>query len=151
MTRMEILLTCTITEKTLAAGDAETACINSKIIFEKCQGCFIEQIILQADYDHDELSISFFPAPGLGKINIFLRRVRYFSIEKPPELNGSFVDDIRATHLPTGDEPWPAGAEKMVGRFSGLPDLIWLEVIGPTGIEVICEAMSVTHDASEIA
>jgi hypothetical protein len=78
----------------------KATCINSIAVSEKCTGCFIEQIDLRLDYDRDGLSISFFPAPGLGEVGISLQRVRYFSLDKPPELSGSFVDSIKATDSP---------------------------------------------------
>jgi hypothetical protein len=83
-------------------------------------------------------------------VAISLRQIRYLELSKSPELGGSFIDEIKVTCLPAGDD-WPAEAEKMVWRFSGLPDLIWLEIVGPAGINVVCDQMTLTPDPSDIA
>lgn len=128
----------------------EAACLNSRILFDRCEGSFVDRIELQFGYDSDQFSISLVQVPEVGEVSISLRQVRYLRLDKPPQLGGSFVDEIKVTRLAASDD-WPPEAEKMVTRFSGVPDLIWLEVIGPVSINVICEEMSLTPDPSEIS
>ncbi|HEX6521996.1 MAG TPA: hypothetical protein VF070_18620 [Streptosporangiaceae bacterium] len=128
--------------------EVEATCVKSKAIFEKCEGSFIDQISLNVEYEHDRLYIVLRQVPELGEVSISLARVRNFELEKGPELGGSFVDSVEAIYLPPLDQPWPLDAEKRVRRFSGLPSLIWLKIVGPTPIDVICESMSVTCEPS---
>jgi hypothetical protein len=128
----------------------EETCINSSAVFERLEGAFIESINLSVAYqEKDRLDITFFAVPGLGEVAIHLRKVRYFKLDKPPDFGGEFADSVKATYLPKLDQPWPAKAEKLVTRFKGLPELVWLELIGPAGITVICEGMSFTIDSSD--
>ncbi|MEV4289323.1 hypothetical protein AB0K40_27805 [Nonomuraea bangladeshensis] len=39
---------------------------------------------------------------------------------------------------------WPAGADGLVTRFDGLPDLYWLRLVGPTTIMAISAIMTIS-------
>jgi len=128
-------------ERISAVNEIQAVCRSSQIVFRKCEGSFIDRINFQSEYDNDQFDVHLTQVAELGEVHISLRQIRYLRLDKPPEISGSFVDEIRATYLPD-DGKWPAEAEKMVIRFKGLPGLIWFKVIGPTGINAICDSMS---------
>lgn len=125
-------------------SEIDRACESFNRVFESCEGCFIDAVIFNADGDSDYLELRLIQTQKWELATVLLERVRYFNIDKGPEIGGSFVDEIKVTHLPAGNLPWPAEAESLVVRFDGLPDLYWVQVIGPTPISGISQIMTVS-------
>jgi hypothetical protein len=105
-------------------------------------GGFIDRISYTAVGTRDYLDIWLVRGPDLGDVVLSFEVVRYLSIDKSDELEQSFVDEIQVSVLPeTGD--WPDGAERLVRRFSGLPELLWVKLVGPAQVELVCQVSTV--------
>jgi hypothetical protein len=105
-------------------------------------GSFIDRISYSAVGTRDCLDVWLVRGPNQGGVVLSFEVVRYISIDKPDELEQSFVDEIQVSVLPeTGD--WPDGVERLVRRFPGLPELFWIKFVGPAQIELVCQVATV--------
>src|SRR5579859_6013718 len=100
-------------------------------------GSFIDRVAYTAMGTRDCLDVWLVRGPDLGNIVLSFETLRYLSIDKPDELEQSFVDEIQVSVLPA-DGAWPDGAERLVRRFPGLPELLWVKLVGPAQIELAC-------------
>ncbi|MFJ2779489.1 hypothetical protein [Kitasatospora sp. NPDC087315] len=58
----------------------------------------------------DFLEITFRKGPWKPDVVISLSGLRHVSVDKPPQIAGSFIDEISLIHLPQLPRPWPADA-----------------------------------------
>ena len=110
----------------------------------RLQGSFIDRLSYAAGGTRDCLDIWLTQTQGLGEVVLSLEQVRYFTMEKPAELEQSFVDDFQIFLLPQSGD-WPDGAEQRVQRFPGLPELVWIRMIGPAEVDVISSILTVAN------
>ncbi|MGW6914347.1 hypothetical protein ACWGB8_11065 [Kitasatospora sp. NPDC054939] len=106
-------------------------------------GYFISRISFDAFTEEESLEITL--REGLSKpdIVIALSNLHHFSVDKPPQIAGSFIGKISLIHLPKLPRPWPAGAADRVRRFDGLDELAWLQIIGPARIDAVASTVTV--------
>jgi hypothetical protein len=135
-------------ERTLSVDDVARMVRDSEVLLVKCEGSFVDNILYRADCGYDILCIELRQVPNLGGVTISVEGVRYFNMDKPPEIQDCFVDSISATYLPGGDGPWPDEAERRVTRFPELPDLVMVCLAGPAAIEVIGDRIVVSAHGS---
>ncbi|WP_457028619.1 hypothetical protein [Kitasatospora sp. P5_F3] len=74
---------------------------------------------------------------------ISLSNLHHVSVAKPPQIAGSFIDEISLIHLPKLPHTWPADAARGVRRFDGLSDLAWLRIVGPAQVDAIGSIVTV--------
>lgn len=77
-------------------------------------------------------------------IVLHLEGVHAYSLQKPTDMDGAFVDSLSVVGLPAGDAPWPAGAEELLKKHSGLPDLYFVELSGPFWLVAAASLLSVS-------
>jgi len=105
-------------------------------------GSFIDRISYVAVGTRDCLDVWLVRGPDIGDVVLSFEAIRYFTIDKPEELEQPFIDELQVSILPKSGA-WPAAAEQLVRRFSGLPDLLWVRLVGPTQIELVCQVSTV--------
>lgn len=101
-----------------------------------CVGYFVDRVALVAFPEEDSLEVTLREGPTKPDVLISLSNLYSVSISKPPTLSGCFVDEISLVHLPKMPGAWPDEATRRVGRFGGLPDLVWLRIGGPAEVGV---------------
>ncbi|MFI8393000.1 hypothetical protein [Streptomyces sp. NPDC085540] len=72
-----------------------------------------------------------------------LSNLDHVSVDKPPQIGGSFIDEISLIHLPVLPHPWPVGAADRVRRFDGLCELAWLQIVGPAEVDAVASIVTV--------
>ncbi|MEV8631249.1 hypothetical protein AB0395_06290 [Streptosporangium sp. NPDC051023] len=120
------------------------ACEKFQEILTSCEGGFIDTVTLNATREGDDLDVKLLQTQKWEAVAVFFKDVRYFSISKGTDLEGVFVDQILVSHLPKTGQAWPSGAEELVTRFDELPELYWVQFIGPSKLSVIAAIMTVT-------
>jgi hypothetical protein len=104
----------------------------------------------------DELRIVSFSALGVsdagqvtisshanrGDLILSAEGVVYFSIEKPMEIEGSFVDQFIVKPLVVGSGRYPDELEgRLPVALSGVEKLVWLKITGPTVINLVSSSL----------
>lgn len=121
----------------------EAECLRASGILKSCEGAFLAEVNYSAadagDAD-DSLEILLTQVPALGSVKMEIRSIRYLEVSKPPGL-GMFVDRVDMSYLPASPDPWPREAEGLVVRFKGLPELVWMQIVGPAEIQVVADSL----------
>jgi hypothetical protein len=133
------------------ASKVESACKNFQELFASCEGSYVDAVAFSAVGERDYLDFKLIQTQKWEVVTVLLEDVRYFKISKGDDLVSVFVDEISVSYLPKIDQPWPDGAEGLVTRFGGLPELYWVRVVGPATISAVAAIMtvSVSQDLSK--
>lgn len=135
----------------LAPDAFKNRCVNVSRTLQSCVGYFIDRITLDdshADVKENTLDVWLREGPWKPDAVISLsgiRSVRPWS----PKLGGAFIDEIALTHLPTLPAPWSADAVDRLERTKDLPELVWLRIIGPVGVDAVASTVTVYRAASD--
>jgi hypothetical protein len=108
------------------------------------EGSFIDRVLYGASGSRDCLDVWLAREPGLGDFVLSFEVARFLSISKLEEIEQSFIDEVRVFLLPQ-EGAWPEGAEQRVRRFPGLPELIWVRLIGPAEVDVISQVLTISR------
>jgi hypothetical protein len=125
-------------------SEVEAACKSFQKVFANCKGSFIDAVAFSAIGERDYLDFKLIQTQKWELVTILLEDVRYFKINKGGDMDGVFVDQISVSYLPKIDQPWPVNAEGLVTRFNGLPELYWVQVVGPVTLSAIAAIMTVS-------
>ncbi|MFF5210863.1 hypothetical protein [Streptosporangium sp. NPDC000396] len=128
----------------MLASRVEAACEKFQEILASCEGCFIDAVSFGTIGGRDYLDVRLVQTQKWEQVTILLEGVRHFSISEGWDIQGSFVDQISVSYLPKTDRPWPVEAERLVTRFDGLPELYWVQLVGPTMISAVAAIMTVS-------
>ncbi|MFB9681086.1 hypothetical protein [Streptosporangium vulgare] len=128
----------------MLASKAEAACENFQKIFASCEGSYIDAVTFSAIGERDYLDFKLIQTQKWGVVTVLLEDVRYFKISKGDDLVSVFVDEVSVLCLPKTSQSWPDGAEGLVTRFDGLPELYWVRIIGPATISAVAAIMTVS-------
>jgi hypothetical protein len=132
-----------VTDKTEAQDAFKNRCTNAARTLSACVGYSISRISFTAFPEEDSLEITLREGPWKQDVIISLTHLHYVSLDKPPQIAGSFIDKISLIHLPGLPHPWPADAIDRVRRFDGLCELVWLRIVGPTEVEAVASIVTV--------
>ncbi|MFF4563648.1 hypothetical protein [Streptomyces sp. NPDC001435] len=132
-----------MTDPSESEGAFRNRCANTARTLAPLVGYFISRISFEAFNEDDSLEITLREGPSKPDVVISLSGLYYATVSKPPEISGCFVDEISLAHLPRTPHPWPEGAAGRVGRFDGLSELAWLQIIGPAEVDVIAAIVTV--------
>ncbi|MGW5154800.1 hypothetical protein ACWEPN_04875 [Nonomuraea wenchangensis] len=94
--------------------------------------------------ERDQLDIKIVQTRTWPMVSLLLEDVRHVTVGKGPDIESSFIDEIILTPLLRTARTWPAGADGLVTRLDGLPDLYWLRLVGPTTIMAISAIMTIS-------
>ncbi|MBK3580552.1 hypothetical protein JHN63_43575, partial [Streptomyces sp. MBT65] len=119
------------------SGTFRARCLKAQEILSEYEGSFIERISSSAVGDHSTFDILLIRGGVFGELTISLEGVRYLAVANATSVDGVFVDRLSVVHLPSWGSPWPQGAEEFVTRFPGLPELVWVRLVGPVEIDVV--------------
>lgn len=107
------------------------------------RGHFLRSISFTVLQGEDSLDISLFSAPGSPELVIKAEGVYHFSTSKPESLAGVFVDEFSLRYIPKTSAAWPDGIGGNLGPRPGvMPDLFWLQIIGPAEIDVVARFLT---------
>jgi hypothetical protein len=120
----------------------ERECIRISRILEQCEGSFLAEISFFAGDDDETVEIKLAQVPRLELMEIKMGSIRYLKIDKPPGIDGLFVDQAELLYLPRLPLSWPEEAEGLVRRFEELSELAWFRLVGPAEIQVIGERLT---------
>lgn len=122
----------------------EAVCCEARKLLYTCEGYFVDRVSFDVFGDYDELTLVLQERPYRPDMAVSLTRIYHFNTTKPPEAAGSFVDEFRVTYIPKEDDSWPREIEGRLGpRHSGLPDLVWIRVVGPMSIDAVASTITV--------
>ncbi|MER6393164.1 hypothetical protein ABT236_32465 [Streptomyces sp. NPDC001523] len=108
------------------------------------EGHFVDGVSFFASGGRDVLEVRLLGEAERPSIVLHLEGVHAYSLQKPTDLDGAFVDSLSVAALPTGGAPWPAGAEELLKRHSGLPDLYLVELDGPFWLVAVASILTVS-------
>ncbi|MFI5780808.1 hypothetical protein [Nocardia sp. NPDC051570] len=128
----------------------ERVCYRANETLALCEGYFIHRIAFDIIEGNDALEILLRHSPHKPDITISLEGIHHLSIDKFPESSGSFLDKVSVVHLPAPPAPWPDEFATL-RRQPGLPELAWIQLIGPTQIEIIASIVTVFTALSDDA
>jgi hypothetical protein len=129
----------------LVANDFEAICLGVEQTLRNYVGAFIEGVTLIAAGTYDRLEIRLVQVPQKNEVLLSLERIYYLQMAKPPELGGSFIDDVAVHHLPNDETGWPRVADGLVHRFPGLPQLVYIGLVGPTSVKAVASVVAVSR------
>ncbi|WP_225848787.1 hypothetical protein [Streptomyces sp. HPF1205] len=132
-----------MTSPSTAENAFRNRCLSAARTLAPCVGYFIDRISFNAFGPDDALDISLVGGPSMPDVLISLSRLHHLSVAKPPDLSGSFVDEVSLVHLPALPHAWPGDVDDRVRRFEGLPELAWLRLHGPAEVDAIASAVTV--------
>ncbi len=132
-----------MTNTTEARDAFKNRCTNAARTLAPCVGYFISRISFDAFAEEDSLEITLREGPGKPDVVIAFSNLYYLSVGKPPQIGGSFIDEISLTHLPKLPHSWPTDAAGRVGRFDGLCELAWLRIVGPAEVDAVASIVTV--------
>ena len=136
---------CTVRERILHANnDLGRLVFGANEILAESVGSFVDGVSFQMMGDQDLFCLTLRSGPGKPDVMITLVGLYRFSVGKPPDANGSFVDEAKVSLLPRAPAFWPDHAEGLVRRHEHLPDLFWFRLIGPTMVDVVAANLSVS-------
>ncbi|MFF5706587.1 hypothetical protein ACFY7H_29475 [Streptomyces sp. NPDC012794] len=120
------------------ARDAlKNRCTNAARTLASCVGYTISRISFDAFAEEDCLEITLREGPWKPDVVLSLSNLHHVSVDKPPQIGGSSIDEVSLTHLPVLPHPWPAGAADRVRRLDGLCELAWLRIFGPAEVDAV--------------
>lgn len=120
----------------------ERVCYRANETLGSCEGYFIERIAFDIIEGNDALEIMLRHSPYKPDVTISLASIHHLSIDKFPEPSGSFLDKASVVHLPVPPAAWPDGLTA-IRRQPELPELAWIQLIGPMEIEIIASIVTV--------
>jgi hypothetical protein len=123
-------------------ANLERECTRISRMLEQCEGSFLAEISYFARDGDEAVAIKLAQVPRLESMEIKMGSIRYLNIDKPPGIDGLFVDQVELLHLPRLPLSWPGEAEGLVRRFKELPELAWFRLVGPAEIQVIGERLT---------
>jgi hypothetical protein len=110
---------------------------------DRFQGHFLRSISFAALRDEDSLDITLFSDPRSPGLVIKAEGIYHFSTSKPESLTGMFVDEFSLRYIPKTSAAWPDGIGGNLGPRPGtMPDLFWLQIIGPAEIHVVARFLT---------
>ncbi|MEW2073095.1 hypothetical protein ACH4FA_18650 [Streptomyces sp. NPDC017966] len=115
--------------------EMRTECARLNEYLSRREGSFVDGVSFFASGERDLLEIRLLGEGDLPAVTLHLEAVHSYSLQKPTDLDGAFVDSLSVTHLPAGTHPWPAGAESLLKKHSGLPDLYRVQLTGPFALD----------------
>lgn len=123
-------------------ANLERECARISRMLEQCEGSFLAEVSYFAGDEGDMMEVQLAQVPQLESMEIKIGSIRYLKLDKPPGLDGLFVDKVELLYLPRLPLSWPRAAEGLVRRFEKLPELAWFRLIGPAEIQVIGERLT---------
>ncbi|WP_405720721.1 hypothetical protein [Streptomyces sp. NBC_00046] len=112
-----------MTDITEARDAFKNRCTNAARTLASCVGYTISRISFDAFAEEDSLEITIREGPWKPDVVISLSNLHHVSVDKPPQIVGSFIKEVSLIHLPVLPHPWPADAADRVRRFDGLCEL----------------------------
>jgi hypothetical protein len=110
------------------------------------QGHFLRSVSLSILQHEDSLDISLLSAPESPELVIKVEGLYHFSMDKPESLSGAFVDDFVLQFIPRTSTVWPVGIGGNLGpRPGSMPDLFWLQIIGPAVINIVARFLTIAE------
>ena len=131
-------------------SDFEALCLSAKQTLGEYIGAFVESVTLVAAGTYDRLDVRLVQVPQKYEVVLSLEQVHYFLLAKPPKMGGSFLDDIAVHYLPNDGRSWPKEADGLVVPFPGLPELVYISLIGPTSLKVVAPVLVVARALSPL-
>ncbi|MFF2580646.1 hypothetical protein [Streptomyces goshikiensis] len=132
-----------MTDRTEARDAFKNRCTNAARTLASCVGYSISRISFDGFAEEDSLEITLREGPWKPDVIICLSNLHHVSIDKPPQIAGSFIDEISLIHLPVLPHPWPADTTDRVRRFDGLCELAWLRIAGPAEVDAVAPIVTV--------
>ncbi|MEU6340799.1 hypothetical protein ABZ883_07590 [Streptomyces sp. NPDC046977] len=108
------------------------------------EGHFVDGVSFFASGDRDVLEVRLLGEVDRPSLVLHLEGVHAYSLEKPTNMDGAFLDSLAVTHLPAGDTPWPEGAEGLLKKHPGLPDLYLVRLAGPFWLDAAAGVLTVS-------
>lgn len=119
-------------------------CERVEEVLAEYRGSFLERFMHHAAGE-DLCEILLVKSSGRGEVTVFLEGIRHLSVGNSVSVEGgALVDDIRVVHLSSDGAEWPPGVEKFVRPFPGLPELVWIRIIGPVEVNVIASLIGLS-------
>ncbi|MFF3008057.1 hypothetical protein ACFVTF_35260 [Kitasatospora sp. NPDC057940] len=136
-----------MTDRTEARDAFKNRCANAALAPRV--GYSISRVSFENFAEEDSREITLREGPWNPDVVISLSGLHHVSVTKPPQMVGSFIDEISLIHLPKLPHSWPTDVTRRVRRFDGLDDLAWLRITGPAGIDAVASTMTVFTAMSE--
>ena len=138
-----------MTDETETRDAFKNRCANAARTLSSCVGYSISRISFDVFAEEDSLEITLREGPWKPDVVISLSNLHHVSVDKPPQIGGSFIDEISLIHLPAPPHPWPADTVDRVRRFDGLCELAWLRIVGPAEIEAVASIVTIYTATSD--
>jgi hypothetical protein len=122
-------------------SDFEVLCHSARQVLREYVGGFIESITLVAGGTYDRLDVRLVQVPQKFEVVLSLERIYYLQTAKPPQMSESFADDISVHYLANDGRAWPEDADRLVTPFRGLPELVYISLVGPTSLKVVASVL----------
>lgn len=135
----------------MAGNTVEKTCERAGAVLAHCVGGFLDMVSFTALGERDHLDIKIVQTQRWPMVSLLLEDVRHIAVDKGPDIESSFVDDITLTPLLRTPAAWPAEADALVTRFEGLPDLYWLRLAGPTTITAVGAIVTISTSQDFLA
>jgi hypothetical protein len=132
-----------VTDTTEARDAFKNRCTNAARTLAPCVGYFISRISFDAFTEENSLEITLREGPWKPDVVIALSNLHHVSVDRPPQIAGSFIDEICLVHLPKLPHAWPADAAGRVRRFDGLGELAWLRIVGPVEVDAVASIVTI--------
>jgi hypothetical protein len=130
------------------ASDFETLCLDAQKALREYAGAFVESVTLVAAGTYDRLDIRLVDVPKKREVVLSLERIYYLQMTKPPQLSESFIDDLAVHYLPNDGRAWPSAADGLVTPFPGIPELVYISLVGPTSITAVASVLVIARSLS---
>ncbi|MFB7256982.1 hypothetical protein [Streptomyces nojiriensis] len=138
-----------MTDNAEARDAFKNRCSNAARTLASCVGYSISRISFEAFAEEDSLEITLREGPWKPDVVVSLSHLHHVSVDKPPQIAGSFIDEISLIHLPALPHSWPADAAGRIRRFDGLCELAWLRIVGPTELDAVASIVTVYTATSD--
>jgi hypothetical protein len=135
-----------IREKTLpaTAEDFDKYCFRIAKALEGRLGDELRIVSFSALGASDVGQVTISSRTNSGDLIISAEGIVYFSVEKPMEIEGSFVDQFIVKPLVVGPGRYPDELEgRLPVALSGVEKLVWVKIIGPTLINLVACSLAI--------
>src|SRR5690242_8552351 len=105
-----------------ATSEFQQACERAGKLLAACEGYFLDRLNYTIAGVDDAVQITLHYGPEKPSVIVELTRTRHLAVDKPPEADQCFFDELTVTHVPASAREWPPGFP-MGPRHRGLPDL----------------------------
>jgi hypothetical protein len=125
-----------------ATSEFQQVCERAGELLAACEGYFLDRLTYFITGVDDAIQITLIYSPEKPSVIVELTGTRYLAVDKPPEAEGSFFDELTVTHVSASATEWPPGFP-MGPRHRGLPDLVRVRLVGPATIDVVAQTLNV--------